>query len=270
MKAVLVFLALVVVLSGGAEAVLLATGGSDLALGAVAWSPALAALIALKLAREPLASLGWGWGGWRCQLIAVLLPFAYAALGYGGAAVLGLIDFPSPEAVESFVASTPAARSLPSALALTLTVGIAGSALISVGEEVGWRGLLAPHVTAQLGFIAATVVTGLIWGVWHLPMILWGGYDGGGAQASEIACFMVMTVTLSAPMAWLRMKSGSLFPCAVLHGSHNLVILGLMDRLTERGPSDITMAGEFGVVSAAATALVSLPFWIAGAKPPRA
>jgi membrane protease YdiL (CAAX protease family) len=262
----LVFLILVLALSGLAEAVLLAAGGGNLALGAVAWSPALAALLALKITGRPLASLGSGWGGWRHHLIAVLLPFAYAAVGYGGAALFGLVRFASPEAAGAFVASTPLAGSLPAALLLTMTVGIAASALVSVGEEVGWRGLLAPRLTARFGFAPAVIVLGLVWGAWHLPMILWGGYDGGGARGPEIACFLVTTVTLSAPMAWLRLTSGSFLPCATLHGAHNLVLIGLFDRLTERGLSVVTMVGEFGVVSAAALAVVSLPFWIAGAR----
>jgi len=39
-------------------------------------------------------------------------------------------------------------------------------------EETGWRGMLQPALEEKMNFILATLITGVIWGVWHLPLFL--------------------------------------------------------------------------------------------------
>jgi membrane protease YdiL (CAAX protease family) len=92
------------------------------------------------------------------------------------------------------------------------------------------------------------------------------GYNGGGDVRFEILSFAIGVVAISGPMTWLRLRSGSLWPCAVLHASHNLFVQGVFDRLTTRGDGAITVVGEFGVVFAGSLLLVSLPFWTMGMR----
>jgi len=52
----------------------------------------------------------------------------------------------------------------------------------------------------------------------------------------------------------------------MLHAAHNLFLQNFFDPLSGRGDNAITMVGEFGVILAAVSLLVSLPFWWAGAR----
>lgn len=146
------------------------------------------------------------------------------------------------------------------------SVGMVGSVSTGLGEEIGWRGFLTPRLTAMSGFVVATLITGLIWSSWHVPMLVLSEYNGGGDQRFEIASFMIMVIAISGAFAWLRLKSGSLWPAATLHASHNLFIQGIFDPLTTRGADEITMVSEFGVVLAGVAVVVCIPFWVMGAR----
>lgn len=136
----------------------------------------------------------------------------------------------------------------------------------SLGEEIGWRGFLTPRLTAMSGFLIASLVAGAVWAAWHLPLIVLSNYNGGGDIRFELLSFGVGVIALSGAMAWLRLRAGSLWPCATLHASHNLFIQQVFDRLTTRGAGEITVVGEFGILFAGTVVLVCLPFWIMGIR----
>jgi membrane protease YdiL (CAAX protease family) len=94
---------------------------------------------------------------------------------------------------------------------------------LAFGEEYGWRGYLLPRVL-KLGEISASVIVGVIWGFWHLPMILLG-LNYPGAQAWQgIAIMVAAGVALSFLFTWFYVWSkGSVAVCAVLHSSLNAV-----------------------------------------------
>lgn len=253
------------------ESAIVTFGFSRLLVTAVMWSVGLSAMSALKLSGQSLSSLGWSWGRARYHLIALALPLLYGGLAYGGAAAAGLIQFATPEPVAAFtqaqsLQSLGPALGFIGALALVGSVGMAASMSTALGEEIGWRGFLAPRLTAAAGFVAATLITGAIWGCWHLPALVFSDYNGGGDVRFEIASFVAMVVASSAAYAWLRLESGSLWPAATLHAAHNLFIQHIFDPLTTRGDNPVTMVSEFGIVMAGAVVLVSIPFWVVGAR----
>src|SRR5690606_10661554 len=101
---------------------------------------------------------------------------------------------------------------------------------------------------------------------WHLPILMFSDYNAGGEKLYELISFVVMITAISGAFAWLRLDSGSLWPAATLHASHNLMLQAIYDPMTARGDSAITMVGEFGVVTAVVCVLICLPFWIAGMR----
>nr|WP_281500564.1 CPBP family intramembrane glutamic endopeptidase [Kordiimonas marina] len=145
-----------------------------------------------------------------------------------------------------------------------------GNYATALGEEIGWRGFLAPRTNTAFGFAAGTLFTGVVWGLWHMPLVILGGYHAGGALAYEIGSFMLLVVSISGILAWLRTASGSLWPAATLHAAHNLIIQKIFDPLTTEGTSHVTMVGEFGVLLAMIAALASVPFWVLGYRSWRA
>jgi uncharacterized protein len=93
--------------------------------------------------------------------------------------------------------------------------------LFTFGEEYGWRGYLLPRLL-PLGEIRASVLIGVIWGVWHLPLLLAGlNYPGGNVWLAIIV-FIFVTVALSFTYTWFYVaSSGSVLVAAVFHASTN-------------------------------------------------
>jgi membrane protease YdiL (CAAX protease family) len=266
-----IFLALLVLLTTALASLAIAAEFSGPPVLLMMWSVGCAAIIALRISGRPLAELGWSWGPLKYRLIAFALPIGYSLLAYGAAGLSGLASFPEAGRPDAMVgalhlAFIPGPFAFVTALALLATAGFLQSMTSALGEEIGWRGFLAPRLTALTGFVAGTLITGAIWGAWHMPLILFSHYNGGGDVRFEVASFVVGVIAMSGPMSWLRLRSGSLWPCATFHAAHNLFVQNVFDPLSARGENQITMIGEFGVIFAAAVLLVSLPFWVMGAR----
>src|SRR5215204_3923135 len=93
--------------------------------------------------------------------------------------------------------------------------------LFTFGEEYGWRGYLLPRLL-PLGEIKASLLVGVIWGVWHLPLLLAGlNYPGVNIWLAIIV-FTFVTVALSFTYTWFFVaSSGSVLVAAVYHASTN-------------------------------------------------
>jgi CAAX protease family protein len=98
-----------------------------------------------------------------------------------------------------------------------------GGTLVSTpfqaGEEIGWRGFALPRLSDRVGLGAASLVVGVIWAVWHLPLFLIAGTDTTGQSFP----FFVLTVTaISAVLGWLYARtSGSLLLVMLMHAAAN-------------------------------------------------
>ena len=94
----------------------------------------------------------------------------------------------------------------------------------SLGEEWGWRGYMMPRLMETMRPIPALLVGGVIWGLWHAPIVALGhnygtGYPGwpwGGIGAMCVFC-----TALGILLTWLTEKTGSCIPAAVAHGALN-------------------------------------------------
>jgi hypothetical protein len=104
---------------------------------------------------------------------------------------------------------------------LMLMVSALPITLFTFGEEYGWRGYLLPRLL-PLGEIRASVLLGVIWGVWHLPLLLAGlNYPGVNVWVA-ILVFTFVTVALSFTYTWFYVvSSGSVLVAAVFHASTN-------------------------------------------------
>ncbi|MFI6477805.1 CPBP family intramembrane glutamic endopeptidase [Nonomuraea sp. NPDC050663] len=101
-------------------------------------------------------------------------------------------------------------------------IGPVVNAVQSFGEEWGWRGWLLPRLVAERGVLFGVLVSGVIWGAWHAPLTLLGyNYPDLGAWAALM--FVGATVLIGALFGWLRLRSGSVWPAVVAHGSLNAV-----------------------------------------------
>lgn len=220
------------------------------------WSPGVAALLTTFIFQRNLRGLGWGWPKLSYLGIAYLLPIVYAGVVYALVWITGLggIDL------------TQAGGGLGAFLANKLTFGVVLSALSAVGEEIGWRGLLIPQLARVQSFSRTAIISGVIWGVWHVPLIIGGGYSSSAPTWYAVACFMVLVVGMSFAFAWLRLASGSLWPAVLMHAVHNLFIQSVLDHLTVDTGNTAWFTTEFGLGLAIAGVVVAWFFWRRGAS----
>ena len=98
-----------------------------------------------------------------------------------------------------------------------------GAILVSTwaqaGEEVGWRGYALPRLATHLGLGGASVLLGVIWALWHLPLFF---LPGTGTDGQSFPIYLLHVTTLSVVMAWLYWKTeGSLLLVMLMHASVN-------------------------------------------------
>jgi membrane protease YdiL (CAAX protease family) len=270
-----VFLALVLVASATLDILLIRAGGLRHAKGlvlAIMWVPALAAVASLLLTRRSLAAIGWRMGPIRILGAAILLPAVivtpvYALLWAGGFASLDVREW-SVLVQENFGCHLSAA---PSVLVIA-SIGLLADSIAAAGEEIGWRGLLLPELGRSLSLPLAALTTGVIWAAWHYPGILFGGYASAGTPLGySLVSFTIMALGWALVLAWLRFASGSVWPAALMHGAHNIVIQAVLDPVT-RDVSGLTpyVSGEFGLGVACTYAVAGGFAWRALARMPRA
>ncbi len=248
---------------GGAAA---AAVGSPLLHQSLMWCPGVAALVARRVSRGSLRGLGWGWGRSRYQVAAYLLPLALCLAVYPPVWALGGGGLDG-ERLQAFagrfgLAGLPVAA----VMALTFLAGpllLMGNAFGALGEEIGWRGLLVPRLAERWGFARSSLASGLIWAVWHWPLILILGREWipDYSPPWALACFTVAVNGMSFAFAWLRLRSGSLWTAVILHAGVNTWIQGFFDPLTVDAGGTFRMVGEYGALTAAAAVALGAGFW---------
>lgn len=133
---------------------------------------------------------------------------------------------------------------------ILLLLGTAGGAVagafinlpFTFGEELGWRGLLYKELQSY-GFIKSSILIGIIWGIWHAPLVLMG-HNYKSASITGVLMMILFCITLSFPMAFVRVKTKNVLGPSLLHGMLNgsANILGLFvhnGNLLYNGPAGI-------------------------------
>jgi membrane protease YdiL (CAAX protease family) len=96
---------------------------------------------------------------------------------------------------------------------------IAISTPIQAGEEIGWRGYALPRLAARLGLAGASILLGVIWACWHLPLFFVRGADTYG---QSFLVYLLQVTALSVAMAWLYAHTqGSLLLTMLMHAAVN-------------------------------------------------
>jgi len=228
------------------------------------WSPGLAAILTLLIANRTLRGLGWGFGSARWLGIAYILPIAYALPVYIFTWLTGVGVFPNPARITRLAAQYSSNETTTVAIFLlfSLTLDMVGPLILALGEEIGWRGLFVPELAKLTSFPRTALITGMVWAAWHMPAIFLADYSNGGTpNLYAAAMFAVMIIALSFAYAWLRLRSGSLWPAVLLRAFHNQFVIGILDKLTGNLSDTLYITGEFGVGLALTSIVVAYLFW---------
>jgi membrane protease YdiL (CAAX protease family) len=230
------------------------------------WSPGLAALLTKRIFREPIAQLPWKWGGARYAWLAYLIPLAYALPVYLITWLTPLGGFLEPNFLSRTAAqfgwsNFPPSVTLMLFILLTATLGLVAKTSRALGEEIGWRGFLVPELNKVVGFTGVSVISGLMWAAYHFPTLLFGDYNKGAPAWYSLTCFTLMVVADSFILAWLTLRSNSLWPAAIFHGSHNLFIQSIFTPLTGDTGRTNYIIDEFGIGLVITVGLAAILVW---------
>ena len=221
------------------------------------WSPFVGLLVTRLVfpdgrRRGSLAGLGWKWSRTKYQVGSFFLPGLYVGVAHLAVWVFGLAGF--WDAPLSEVAVLVLKR-----MAMGVTVG----SVLAFGEEVGWQGFLVPQLYKMMSFTKTSLARGLIWSLWHYPLIIGGVYGPSSTPLWYRMLFFTITLTaVSFAFTWLRVRSGSLWTGVFLHAGHNIFIQSVYPRLTTHSDVLPYLTDEFGVLCAAAAVLTALVFWM--------
>ena len=242
-----IYFAVVVALSAPMQAVIIAAdleGGRNGAvlwlalIGALMFVPTTASVVARLSLKEGFSDVSFRLGGRRgrnAMLQALVFPLLIGLLAYGIARVAGLIGFGIPPTGLGGWAA---------AFAVLLVLNI----VFVFGEEIGWRGYMLTRLI-DAGVPRPVLASGLIWGAWHVPLFLWGGFVQGVPPILATALLLVMPPALGFVLARMRLETGSVWPAVALHVAWNVAIQAGFQPLAT-GASSQVWVGENGVITA--------------------
>lgn len=93
---------------------------------------------------------------------------------------------------------------------------------VQAGEEIGWRGYALPRLACRFGFARASLLLGLIWACWHLPLFFVPGADKYG---QSFPVWTLQVVALSVAITWLYARAGgSLLLTMLMHSAVNQTV----------------------------------------------
>lgn len=198
-----------------------------------AFAPAIAAV----LVRSFVTREGYGDAGlrlrlrsWPWYLFGLALPLVVTAAIVLEASWLSVA---APDFTIPAVAKLLSANHVPVPPPLQLNLILIGPLLLAAvigtpvlwGEEFGWRGYLQPRLFPSRPLLSAAI-TGLIWGVWHYPLIL-RGYDYDDQILAGATVFLGSTTLFSFIFAWLVQRTGSIWSSSLAHAATNAIGGGL-------------------------------------------
>jgi membrane protease YdiL (CAAX protease family) len=236
--------------------------------------PLLASIAWKRLVvREPATSLDAGMRVDGTLVMAWLAPAAvvWASIGVAHLFGWGVADLSGGAAIARMAAARGAdaaaeaqaqlaSSDVPYLLLQTinaLVVGMLYYTPLAFAEEVGWRGVLLRELR-PLGFWPASVLIGLLWGIWHVPLVLLGGYFPDAPLHGALV-LVGASIPLGALLAWLREAAGTVWAAALAHGV--LTAFGSFYELVLVG-GDPAVVGVMGVSGGIVLLALSLALFL--------
>ena len=196
--------------------------------------PLMVAVVMQKVDKDRLASTGllrfkirWSWlVAWILPVVIVLLTLCVNALMPGcefNTDMSAMIPADSvPEEQKEMVSKlmTPAFMIITTVIS-GLFAGATINALFAFGEEYGWRNYLVSALKEKK-FVCASIFIGIVWGIWHFPLILLG-HNYPQHSVAGVFMMVVFCILLSVMLMYFRKKSGSVIVAAIMHGTINAV-----------------------------------------------
>src|SRR5215213_8638927 len=240
-----IFSVLVLCLSVGAALLIRTLDLSGFVLPAV-WSstPTVAALIMLLVVtRDSYSKEGWKSLGlhrlglnvwWIAFGVTLLITVVASAVVW----VTPIASFALPEGG----IINPVINFLIQFVILVLT--------FALGEEIGMRGYLQPHLMS-LGRTRALLVVGLVWATWHMPLYYFmAKLFPVGNVLYFVPLFYGTIVAASFFFGYMRIYTGSTWPASIAHSVHNAAwgVLGAFTVTSSPVLVNLYLVGDYGIL----------------------
>ena len=142
-----------------------------------------------------------------------------------------LIGFPVMNPVEKIYPALPkeVRQLLSPSILLALSLisafvsGVSLNTLFAIGEEIGWRGLMLDELRKRFGLPITSTIIGVVWSLWHAPLIILFGYNYPTNRPLGILLFTAICIIWTYILSILKILGGSIIPAAVMHGMLNAV-----------------------------------------------
>lgn len=262
-KSVIEFLIIVFVLSCIVDVIWIRGGEAATVRGISAllmWCPAISAFIVRRRYYRKEKLLGWN----KCKpsfiLYAIAAPLVYLGVSYSIYWLINQGAFTGSIQLPTKVAATYSDKVNEASTMVTVVtwiIMIVTSTIAAAGEEIGWRGFLLPQMTKLWNFKTAVIVSGLIWAVWHMPIMIAGIYNPGTPIWYQLPMFTVDVLSFTVIISILRLKSKSVWPAILIHASHNHFDQAIFGPMTESA-NKAYLVGETGVITVIAIILVAV------------
>ena len=190
------------------------------------WGPSVAAVIATArtgsrhAVRALVATLGHWRVPWHWYGVTLVLPPLATAVSLlivdRGIATLGQFDL------------SDALTKLPVIYALALPFG-------PLGEELGWRGFALPRMLPRYGPVKASLLLGVIWTFWHVPMMLW-------SPGASIPAFMGLSFT-SVGIYLIQITAITILMTCLFLSTNGSVLLAVLAHLTFNTAESVLFGG---------------------------
>ena len=265
-----IFLLLLIVFSSIAYYAILKLNPTSIYVGLLMISPALAAFLTLKIKKRSISSLPWSLKNLKYVKFSYLIPLLYVSIAYVLLWLFGFANFMNPETITEWSNELGIAESnQPLVIAvmviLLLTVGVVKNLGSTLGEEIGWRGFLIFELRKVMSFKALAIASGVIWAVWHYPVINLI-YGRGENLLMHTSAFTIMIIGISVILAYFTFKSKSLWPAAIYHSVHNIYIQKICTPLTISNENTTFWIDEYGFMIPIVTTVFAIYFWIKAGK----
>jgi hypothetical protein len=208
---------------------------AQLMVACVMWVPALATFITMRfITREKFSTSLLRFGPWKPYLaVWIIFPLLFTLVyGITWSMGLGMPDWQLKAFMEMVASSGADMSAAPSpklviggVFAASIFAGIWINSLLAFGEEWGWRGYLLPRLM-PLGKWKAYLLVGIIWGLWHAPLVM-VGFNYPGTPFLGLVAFLGMTTALSIFMNEMTLRYRSAILAGWIHGLFNCQAYGI-------------------------------------------
>jgi uncharacterized protein len=211
----------------------------------ILWSctPTVAALIMLLVVTRE----GYSWEGWKVLGLHRLgLSVWWIAFGLTLLITIAASAVVWATPLASFI--VPEDGIIDSLINLLIQVGIL-MLTFSLAEEIGIRGYLLPKLLS-LGRRRALALSGLVFGTWHMPLILLTPFFPVGNKLISLPVFYATVVAASFVYGYLRLYTGSVWPASLAHAVHNAAwdTMGAFTLTSYPVLVNKYLVGDFGVL----------------------